>query len=450
MDVSAPVRAVDRVQRSSPWTSVPIAVLKRFGEHSSGRLAATIAYYGFFSLFPLLMVLTSVAAIVLANDPALRERTLESALTQFPVVGTQIRDDIGSVEGSALAIGIGIALALWAGLGGVRALQVAMDTVWDVPRRDRPGALGAIVRSLLMLAVGGSAIVAAAVLSGASGGSSGAFGAALGWIAAAFVNVLVFGFAYRLLTAADVTWRDVAPGAVVAGMIWTGLVAVGGSLVSSRVRSASDVYGTFAIVIGLLAWIYLGAQLTLLGAELNAVLAKRLWPRSLVPDRATEIDRRALERTARQEERRKEQIVDVRWDGDEAQATDAPRERRSIAALVNNVVGGFKGLVRHEVELAKIEAGEAVAAKAKGAGMLAGAGLAGLYALGFLAAAGAVALAIVLPMWASLLIVCAVFLSAGALLFVLGRRALRAPAGVEKTQETLKGDVQWAKQQIER
>jgi membrane protein len=433
-----------------------MAVVKRFGDHGDGALAGTIAYYGFFSLFPLLMALTSIAAIVLANDPDLQDRILDSAVSQFPVIGTQIRENVGAVDGSGVTIAVGIALALWAGIGGVRAAQVAMDTVWDVPRKQRSGMPIAIARAMLMLVVLGTFLLAGVVLSGIATGFAGAWGTVIGLGASALLHVAVFVLAYRVLTVASVSWNQVAPGAVLAGLGWTVLLAVGGWIVSDRLESSSDVYGTFAVVIGLLAWIYLGAQLTLVGAELNAVLARHLWPRSLTGDDITEADIRALERSARQEERREDEIVNVRFDdkedttaqGRQAASGQRSKGKRSIGALVTSVIDGVKQLVRHEVELAKIEATEALSTKAKGAGLLTGAGVVALYALGFLAAAGAAGLAIVLPLWASLLIVGGVFAVLGAILFAVGRRELKAPAGVARTQETLKEDVRWAKQQI--
>ena len=147
--------------------------------------------------------------------------------------------------------------------------------------------------------------------------------------------------------------------------------------------------------------------------------------------------------------------MNVRFDDDGTAAPTSPaaagqssNSKRSIGSLVTSVIDGVKQLVRHEVELAKLEATEALSVKAKGAGLLASAGVVALYAVGFLAAAGAAALAIVLPWWASLLIVGALFAVIGAVLFAMGRKELKTPAGVARTQETLKEDVRWAKQQI--
>ena len=128
LEVSAWQRSlhrIDEVQQRHRWSAFPAAVIRKFGDDGAGGLAALIAYYGFFSLFPLMLVVVSVASSVLRNDSALQARIVDSAIAQFPIVGTQIRDNVGSVAGSPLAIVIGIGGALWAGLGVVASVKTA-------------------------------------------------------------------------------------------------------------------------------------------------------------------------------------------------------------------------------------------------------------------------------------------------------------------------------------
>lgn len=312
MDIGVPIRALDRFQRPRPWVAIPLAVVKRFGDCGAGNLAAAIAYYGFFSLFPLLMVLSSLAGYALHDHPDLQQRLLDSALSQFPVVGAEIRGNVRSIQGSGFAVVIGLLLATWAGLGAIRATQVAMNTVWDVPRKRRPSTPASIGRALLMLVLLGVFVLAGAVIAGAAF-AAGPAGNALGLVASLVLNVALFAVAYRVLTRADVSWRTVAPGAVLAGVGWTLLLALGARIVSGRIASSESMYGSFAVVIGLLGWIYLGAQLALFGAVLNPVLSRRLWPRSLEGE-LTSADREALRRSALQEERTTEESVDVTFE----------------------------------------------------------------------------------------------------------------------------------------
>ena len=124
--------------------------------------------------------------------------------------------------------------------------------------------------------------------------------------------------------------------------------------------------------------------------------------------------------------------------------------RRPIGAVVSSIVDGVRTLFRKQVELAKIEAGEAVAVRAKGAGMMGAAAVLGLFALGFVAASGSAALDLVLPTWAALLIVAAVLGLIGWALVLAGRRAIKTAPTPEQTQETLKEDARWAKRQLAR
>lgn len=304
---------IDRFQRQRPWLSVPVAIVKRYGESDVGNLAATLAYYGFFSLFPLLLVLSSIGGYVLQDQPDLQRQVLNSALAQFPIVGNQIQQNVGSIQGSGAAVLIGLALAIWAGLGGIRAAQHAMDTVWDVPRKRRPGTPKSVGLALLTLLVLAVFLVTAAFVAIVVGSSGGVANTVIKLILSVVLNVAFFALGYRVLTTADVTWRQVAPGAVLAGLGWTVLLGVGGWFVSSRISSSTHLYGQFAVVIGLLAWIYLGAQLALLGAVANVVVSNRLWPRSLRGE-PTSADRLALRRSAEQEERRPDEDVDVTFE----------------------------------------------------------------------------------------------------------------------------------------
>ena len=322
---------VDRYQRAHAWLGVPVGVIKKFGEDKAGQLAALIAYYGFFSLFPLLLALVTIVGLVFEGNAGLQERVIGSALAQFPVLGDRIRQNIGQLSGSFVALAVGVGGALWAGLGGIKVAQNAMDQIWDVPVKRQPNFLRAILRAILMLATLGLFLALSTFLGGIAAGTEAAsLALQLVGIAGAFVlNFLVFWVAFKVLTVADVTWGQVFFGALAASFLWSALQALGGYIIGHRLESASETYGFFAVVIGLLTWLYLGAQITLLAAEINVVRTKRLWPRSLDPEDLTEADRRTLKELAEVEERREDQQVDVRFEEKtEAEANGPPGARR--------------------------------------------------------------------------------------------------------------------------
>jgi membrane protein len=345
------VRRVDAYQQRHPWLGFPFAVAKKFGDDRAGNLAALIAYYGFFSIFPLLLVLVSVLGFALRGNPEIREAIVDSALAQFPVIGEQIRENVSALR-SGVALGVGTLTAVWAGLGVTQAAQVAMNDVWDVPIKSRPRFLESRLRGLLLLVVLGSMTLASTVLSGI-GTLEGPVGMLLrvaGFLGSLGLNLVVFLVAFRVLTDRDVSWGDVFPGAAVGALLWAILQAVGSFYVNHVVKDASEVYGFFGFVLGLLAWIYLGAQVTLFAAEINVVRVNRLWPRGLVTEPPlAEADRRTLTKAAEVEERIPQEDVDVSFDpgtGGEPRARpegDGERPSRGFAKSVG--LGAVAGVL---------------------------------------------------------------------------------------------------------
>jgi YihY family inner membrane protein len=273
------LQALDAFQQRHAALALPLGVVKKFGDDRGGNLAALIAYRAFFSLFPLLLLMTTLLGYLLADDPELRRSVVDSTLSQFPVIGEQLK--VSSLQGSGLALAVGIAGTLWAGFGVVLASEEAIDRAWEAPDAGRPGFLASRLRALGLLVALGGAMVASTVASGIVGGGAGWFGAIAGLLTSAVLNLAVFLAVFHLLTSVEQPLRSALPGAVLAAVCWTALQLVGGWFVSHEIRNATPVYGTFALVIGLLAWIQLGATLTVFAAELNVVWARKLWPRSL-------------------------------------------------------------------------------------------------------------------------------------------------------------------------
>jgi uncharacterized BrkB/YihY/UPF0761 family membrane protein len=202
--------------------------------------------------------------------------------------------------------------------------------VWDVPKRDRPNFWKSRVRALLMLALLGAASIASAVVAGiVSAGGGSALALVGGIVLSLALNLGVFLVAFRILTARNLTWGDVFAGAAVAAVAWTLLQSLGGLIVAHQLKSASQVYGLFALVIGLLTWMSLGATVTLYAAEINVVRKERLWPRSLVQPPLSEADRQTYRRAAIAEERRPEESVKVQFhDESEHEAKRADQRER--------------------------------------------------------------------------------------------------------------------------
>lgn len=285
--------AIDGWQQRHRWVAFPLAVVKKFGRDRGGSLAALVAYYGFLSLFPLLLVAITVLGYVLAGHPSLQSSLEDSILGRFPVIGDQLHANVDHpLTGHPLGLGVGIAGLLWGSLGVTQAGQYAMAQVWDVPDEMRPGFLGRLARGGMFLGVLAVSAVVTTGLSGLASFDSGtpAAAAVAGPVLATAANVGLYILGFRVLTPASVPTRQLWPGAVVGGLGWEVLQVVGGYLVGHQLQHASAVYGLFGLVLGLISWIYLGAQLSLYAAEVNVVAARGLWPRPLLqqvqPDKA--------------------------------------------------------------------------------------------------------------------------------------------------------------------
>jgi len=304
------VRRIDAWQQRHRSTAFAFGVIKKSGDDRAGSLAALIAYYGFLALFPLLLLLTTAVGFVLEHHPAAARAVLNSALADFPIIGDQLRESVHPLRGSGFALAIGIAGLLWGSLGVTQVAQHAMAQIWNVPGVERPGLAARLLRGLTLFVLIGLGVVASTLLSllpSAVVASVAAMALAIG------LNVGLFLVGFRILTVPAVPTRLLVPGAVLGGLGWSALQAFGGYLLIHQLRHASQVYGFFASVLGLVSWLQLSAQLTLVAAELNVVKARQLWPRSIVQPPLVEADRRALDLIARQEERRPEQSVTSSW-----------------------------------------------------------------------------------------------------------------------------------------
>jgi YihY family inner membrane protein len=315
MNVRRRIEAFDSYQQRHRWLAIPVAVLRKFSNDQAGSLAALIAYYGFFSLFPLLLVLLTVLGFVLHGDPSAQASVKHGVLAQFPIVGPQIQSNIQALHGKAITLVIGIAGSLWGGLSVTSATQNAFNKVWAVPIKHRPGFVQTRLRGLAVLALLGVLFMVSSLASGlVTGGLGGPLLVVAGIALSLAVNVILFLAAFRLLTAAQIETRSLMTGVIIASVLWEILQIVGGYYVGHVLRHASAAYGVFGVVIGLISWLYLGAQTTLYAAEINVVRARRLWPRSLLHDPPTIGDEETLTALAKVEESIEGEQIDVRFD----------------------------------------------------------------------------------------------------------------------------------------
>ena len=308
------MRVVDRAQQRSRVAGFAFSVVKKFGDDRGPSLAALLAYYGFLSLFPALLIITTVVGFI--GNERVADSVVGSLLGGLPVFGEQIGEEATQpLQGNLFALTAGAVFLLYGALGVAQAGQHAMAEVWNVPGVVRPALLPRLVRSLAftLLMACGIAVIAAVSTAGTLGeGGLVSRGAAL--VVQAALTVGLYLAAFRVLTPKSIETRCLLPGAIAGGIGYSVLLLLGTALVRHQLRESEALYGQFALVLGMLGWLYLVAQVSLYAAEVNVVLLRRLWPRSIVQPPLTRADEQVLADIALQGERRPEQQVAVDFD----------------------------------------------------------------------------------------------------------------------------------------
>ncbi|GAC57605.1 hypothetical protein GOHSU_22_00650 [Gordonia hirsuta DSM 44140 = NBRC 16056] len=324
---------IDGFQNRYPRVGYPLAVIYKYADDQGGYLAALITYYAFVSLFPSLLLFTTVLGFVLEKQPGLRDRIVDSALQQIPVVGDQLNDP-ASLSGGVTAVIIGLVGALYGGLGVSVATQNAMNAVWAVPRNSRPNPILVRLRGMVLLFTVGLSMVALVAISITAAaidfqGASKAY-TEIGQLVLA---VVVFTFAFRFGTVRKLSIGNVLPGALIAAIGWLLLQRFGGFYVERVITRASAVNSVFASVLGLIAFLYLAAVLLVVCLEINAVRVDKLYPRSLLTPFTDDVvltdgDIRTYTRLAKAQRNKGFQVIDVVFDKGDAvidtEASEAP------------------------------------------------------------------------------------------------------------------------------
>jgi membrane protein len=322
--VAVNVRRVDDFQRRHPAVGFPLGVIYKFFDDQGAYLAAILTYYAFVAIFPVLLIASSVLGFILQGDEELQAELLDSALSQFPIVGTQLGRPEG-IEGSTSAVVVGSLAALYGLLGLGQAAQNALNVVWAVPRNSRFNPFVGRWRGFLSMLLAGFVVVTTATVS-AFTGNLGSLGfevdALLRWAGtglSVLLTAAVLALMMRYTTAHRPSFRTNLPGAVVIAVLWHTLQVLGGEYVRRVVAAASEMNGIFAIVLGLVALLFLASSMAVLGLEVSVVLQQRLYPRALLTPFTdavdlTDADRRAYASYARAQRHKGFERVEVSFD----------------------------------------------------------------------------------------------------------------------------------------
>jgi len=293
----------DRTQQRHSVLGFPYAVIKKYGDDDGGREAALITYYGFLSIFPLLLLGVGVLSRVLASDPELRQKLITAIVPR--AMQHTIEHSAAALPTSTIPFIAGLIGLLFSGTGVVFSASQTLNHVAAVPRSVRAGFLPRYLRVFVMLAVlllgalaVGALTVAVTALPSLPQVERGV--AALGSAVIIF-GVLTLGA--KLLLARPAPVRAVWPAAVLGAVVMTLMLNLGPPLLARQVSKSGLVYGSFATVAGMFAMLYLISQALVYSAEMAAVRYARLWPRAVDINRPTAADVRAMALLAREQER---------------------------------------------------------------------------------------------------------------------------------------------------
>ncbi|HEX2819524.1 MAG TPA: YihY/virulence factor BrkB family protein [Streptosporangiaceae bacterium] len=324
--VERTMRKVDATQRRYTPTAFVFGVIKKYGDDNGGVLVSNLAYSSFTSLFPLLLVLVTILGLIASVDESFKNEVLKAVAGQVPLIGSQLTGNVHELKrSSTIGLIVGLVGLIWGSAGLAQAGLFTMEQVWNLPGPARPGYVPRLGRAVLFLGLLGAGVIVTTGLSSLTTYLHNGLGfKILVEVVTAAFNVGMYIGAFRVLTPKGVPTRNLLPGAITGGIGWTLLQFLGTYLVHHYLHSDST-YGVFATVLGLIAWIYIAVEITVYSAEINVVLARRLWPRAMVQPPLTEADRSSMALQALQNQRRPEQHVEVTFD-DRDPASQDPGE----------------------------------------------------------------------------------------------------------------------------
>ncbi len=308
------VAKIDGWQQHNRVVGPAYGVVKKFSDDQANLLVVSLGWYGFLAIYPLLLVAVTVLGFVGVSSLG---SGLVKTLHQFPVIGSDFNPGQGgaNLHGSVPGLIIGLVGLVYGAQGVTQTVQQAMSAVWNIPPSKRPGFGPRLARSLLGLTIIGGAFLINAVVTSIAVGYGHNYGLRVPLIAALLIiNVGLYFAAFWVLTPKQIETTALGPGAILGGAGFTVLITVGAGLVQHQLRHSTATYGAFASVIGVVAFLLLLAKLSVYAAELNPVLARRLWPRALPTCEPTDTDNQILHDVTHQPPSRPDQRVGVGFD----------------------------------------------------------------------------------------------------------------------------------------
>jgi YihY family inner membrane protein len=314
MNINAILNRIDRYQQSHQLPSIVYAIIRKYGDDNAGYLASLITYYGFLSIFPLLLAATSLIAIASSYNLPFATNLTAALANNFPLIGNELQRNVHGLHSTGVSLAIGIALALFGARGVADAFRHAINEIWQIPKADRPMFPNDIFVSLKIIFVGGFGFILSSVVSSVIQ----SYGSSL--VSTILANLISLALIYLtllalLLLAVPRTMKrtDLRRGAIGTALGFQALQLIGTIVVTHTLGHLNATYGIFALVLGLLFYISLQAQILVYALEYNVVMRRHLWPRSLTLEPVTIADEDALSGQAKKEKITAKEGIDVKF-----------------------------------------------------------------------------------------------------------------------------------------
>ena len=275
-------RKLDDSQKRNRFIGFCVAVVKKYGDDQAGRLAALLTYYGFLSLFPLLLVLTTLAERTVGSNPHLEHTVINGLTNYFPTLGSSLAAKVHGLHRNGLALIIGILFILYGTRGLADVFQSGVRQIWGVPEKQNGGFPKSILKSVSLVLIGGFGFLAASVCAGLAASAGHGLGfRLLSIVVNAFILFWLFTFLINSSLPKHVKFSEIKLGAAAATVGLVVLQLLGNYLLARQLKHLDALYSTFAVALALLFWIYLQTQVIYYAIEIAAVSSQKLWPRSL-------------------------------------------------------------------------------------------------------------------------------------------------------------------------
>ena len=294
---------IDTFQRHHRFIGFMYAVVKKYGDDEAGFQAALLTYYGFLSIFPLLLVLSTILGVLAGSHPHLQETVINSLTGYIPVLGRQLSEHVHTLHRTGVALVAGLLFTLYGARGIADAFRHGVNHIWQVPKLKRDSFPKSVARSLTLVFVGGAGFMLASLIStyASAVAGHGFWFRVLSSFISMFILFWVFILLMKLSLPEHIGLKQTRAGAASAAIGLVILQVAGSYLLGQQLRKLDALYSSFALALGLLFYIYLQAQMLYYSVEIATVKDHKLWPRSLTGSNLTDADKRVYARQVEKE-----------------------------------------------------------------------------------------------------------------------------------------------------